>query len=370
VRIKMKLNKCKLILSLLTVGILILAIGVGIAGATMQVWVATNGDDRHNGTQEEPFGTLQKAIDTVEPGGTVNVMAGIYNENVVVNKMLTLRGEGREETIIQDVDKVPNTVLTISADGVTISGFTIHVGTGEPKSGFRWPIKVIANNTLLTDLHVIKEHAQGGCIELGELDTGGFTGFTLTDSIVDSAYRGVDIWSDPSSSKIIIRNVDFNVSGDRIILLDDTQGGILAENTFVTNGVAIVVVGSSDNIKILDNQFLGSGAADSKAIQFVTRTIVNMGDIAISGNYILGFNTGIFLTDTDLVTSGISIHNNNIVGNAYGVQNIGEGLVDATKNWWGDASGPAPNGSGDTVSGNVDYDPWYVDASKMILSNE
>ena len=33
-------------------------------------------------------------------------------------------------------------------------------------------------------------------------------------------------------------------------------------------------------------------------------------------------------------------------------------ILDATCNWWGDASGPGPEGSGDNVSDYVDYDPF------------
>ncbi|GAI31869.1 unnamed protein product, partial [marine sediment metagenome] len=68
---------------------------------------------------------------------------------------------------------------------------------------------------------------------------------------------------------------------------------------------------------------------------------------------------------------GTEIHYNNIVGNGYGVKSFvywhdtGEVLaeqVDATLNWWGDPSGPSGVGlgTGDNVSDNVDYTPWFA----------
>ncbi len=59
-------------------------------------------------------------------------------------------------------------------------------------------------------------------------------------------------------------------------------------------------------------------------------------------------------------------HYNSIYDNrAFGVESIAAydtstAVFDAEKNWWGDCSGPSGvgPGSGDSVSANVDYDPW------------
>jgi hypothetical protein len=78
----------------------------------------------------------------------------------------------------------------------------------------------------------------------------------------------------------------------------------------------------------------------------------------------------------------VTIQNANISGNVktYGLSDGSTygGLVnettattDATHNWWGAASGPTspsnPGGTGDAVSGNVDYAPWYTDAARTTL---
>lgn len=62
--------------------------------------------------------------------------------------------------------------------------------------------------------------------------------------------------------------------------------------------------------------------------------------------------------------SGLSVHQNNIVGHPHlGISNEGSGTVNATYNWWGDDSGPYhpelnPDGSGDAVSDGVTFEPW------------
>jgi len=47
-----------------------------------------------------PTGTIQEAIDEASPGDTITVHAGTYDEQVVINKALTLTGEG-DATIIK-----------------------------------------------------------------------------------------------------------------------------------------------------------------------------------------------------------------------------------------------------------------------------
>jgi len=51
------------------------------------------------------------------------------------------------------------------------------------------------------------------------------------------------------------------------------------------------------------------------------------------------------------------------VNSTFGADNLntsGLPVLTATCDWWGDASGPAPTGSGSVVSGNVIYTPWSI----------
>ncbi|MGB6873095.1 MAG: CFI-box-CTERM domain-containing protein [Dehalococcoidia bacterium] len=79
---------------------------------------------------------------------------------------------------------------------------------------------------------------------------------------------------------------------------------------------------------------------------------VNIQGSTISDNV----DTGIWVCDDSILEA----HFNNIVGNNYGVWNDGSETLDATYNWWGDASGPSDYGpgEGDYVSDNVDFEPW------------
>jgi|GEM_PF-5349525 len=58
-----------------------------------------------------------------------------------------------------------------------------------------------------------------------------------------------------------------------------------------------------------------------------------------------------------------TIRYNQFLGNTVGVNNDTQAVIDARRNWWGDASGPKnatsnPSGQGDPVSDKVLFDPW------------
>jgi len=66
---------------------------------------------------------IQWAVDNASEGDTVYVEAGAYEENIEVNKTLSLIGDGRDNTIIDGGNE--GTVLSITADGVSLTGFKI-----------------------------------------------------------------------------------------------------------------------------------------------------------------------------------------------------------------------------------------------------
>jgi hypothetical protein len=58
------------------------------------------------------------------------------------------------------------------------------------------------------------------------------------------------------------------------------------------------------------------------------------------------------------------IHYNSFEDNGQGLVWEGTTILNAENNWWGDPSGPRhpenPDGTGDNVSGMVDYEPWLL----------
>lgn len=78
------------------------------------------------GTGPGNYTRIQEAIDDAAAGDTIYVYAGVYYENVVVDKSLILTGEDKERVIIDGGGH--GEVVRIAADNITITGFTIQHG--------------------------------------------------------------------------------------------------------------------------------------------------------------------------------------------------------------------------------------------------
>ncbi len=208
------------------------------------------------------------------------------------------------------------------------------------------------NNMIIQDLTSYGTSNSDGILLLSYWHSGDVVDNTFTDTTISGINaeqgRACGIRSAADSSKKIIgtnfidtyiNNVDSNTEAYGIYNSHSegttmTGGQIQGLTAPTTNGVYI----------------LGSTS---------TASIENM---AISGaDYGITINS-------DVDAGQVSAHYNNIVGNTYsGVKNDAVGQVDATKNYWGDARGPQHSSSphtgvttGDSVSDNVTFMPWYA----------
>lgn len=124
------------------------------------------------------------------------------------------------------------------------------------------------------------------------------------------------------------------------------SGWTIQDNVIYGNTFGIYAYAGSTDITI-DSGSLGPNI------------IYNNAQGVVMSDGTVGTINGNMIYDNDVDTWEIS---NNVV--PAGVVNQGTTDLDAMRNWWGDESGPThvtnPTGSGDVVTDNVLFDPWYT----------
>jgi len=236
-----------------------------------EVWVDDEGNDSNPGTEAEPFATIQKGIDCVAEGGTINVAAGTYTEQIVVDVPdLTIQSVGDAENTIIDADggcstypEPPDIPVKITTNNVMLDGFTI---TG-------------AYCGLTPDMHSGVDLAAVGVY----ID--GVTGCTILNCIFkDNDVPGIPGLHSDGYTYLIF-------------LADDSDSNYIKNNVMTNNGLsyeergenasrghAILLDSHCDNCEITDNEIYEN---EFGAISLGTRFQGNYNNFnLISGNTI------------------------------------------------------------------------------------
>jgi len=190
----------------------------------------------------ENYPTIQGAISHASPGDTIHVSSGTYNENLAINKNLTLVGESKTNTFIVGSG---NTVIQVNFTTVNISGFTIMNGT----NGI-----VLQTCTGST----IKEN-KITCSDKGIWLFGSDSNI-ISDNLISNSYTGI-VLCGHSSENIVLRNtVQDNSKG---IAFSGT-GNLIYHNDFINNQNQTEIIASFSNI--WNNNVDGNYWSDYKGI--------------------------------------------------------------------------------------------------------
>ncbi|MFP4092649.1 MAG: hypothetical protein ACLFT3_20235, partial [Cyclobacteriaceae bacterium] len=113
------MKKITCLIACLTLGVCL------IANAQSTYYVSSDGDNMNDGLSETTaWETINYAVANAQSNSTIVVLAGIYSiPQVVVDKALTIRGEGQPQ-LLPDANP-QNNLLTITSSGVIIENFII-----------------------------------------------------------------------------------------------------------------------------------------------------------------------------------------------------------------------------------------------------
>ena len=138
------------------------------------------------------YTTIQDAINAAHSGDTIYVFNGTYQENIQVDKTLILEGENPASTILDGLEK--DTVIRLTADEVTITGFTI---TNSKNSSNEAGIYLSSNYTIISN-NIISENKGYG---IYSENTRGHQ--IISNSITKNYYDGISLISSKDNTILL-----------------------------------------------------------------------------------------------------------------------------------------------------------------------
>ncbi len=261
------------------------------------------------------YSHIQDAINDIltSNGNIIEITSGTYIEDIILDKILTLRPVSGSNVILRPAIQYSPTIRIISSgSGSTIQGLTIK---GDNSASIQFdPANncIIANNTITYS---------NGLYIYGSNNI-------ITGNIVTNTFWGIDL--SLSSNNTVTGNTITN--NDYGISVSYEGNNTITGNT-ITNNVnrGISMLESSNN--------------------------------TVTGNTITNNEYGIYNYSSDERYSNNNINFNSITGNDYGLYMTGNpnATVNATNNWWGSNNPTVSSGDPSDiciVGGNVTYTPW------------
>jgi len=217
----------------------------------------------------DAFNNIQEGIDSVVTGGTVHVFDGVYTENILINKSLTLAREGAGTVTVKSADNTcydytahtGATIIDVTANDVTIADITID---GTLSASCSPPNRAMAKTGINTETSSVDNLTVSGCevmncvrcIKYNSSTNGSFHNNTVHDFGVGDLSRGVGIylWGSTTASATVSGNTVYDGGGIGIAFHQASSGTI--RGNLVDNCL----------LGILNNGNAGTATIDSNTV--------------------------------------------------------------------------------------------------------
>jgi parallel beta-helix repeat protein len=239
----------------LAVGIILLFMGTCIIPAIAQdmkkplptsrgTWLYVGGSGPGNYTK------IQDAIDNASDGDTVFVYEGIYHKEnsydqllVSITKSICLIGEDKNTTILQGSGKYGH--VTVSANNVTISGFTLQNGGGQTYPG--QCVYISQKSNIIIYNNIFKNNPNGG-IYCNQINNCTFSNNSFIENYCAICVTGSDNCS-VTSNLFINNGIAINIGSQREFYIQGNEFRNNEDAVYISNGVGV---------KILENNFINN----------------------------------------------------------------------------------------------------------------
>lgn len=351
----------------LVLGMMMFANKKGLAAAPLTVANATSAPC--TGT----YSTISAAVAAASNGDTIQVCPGTYNENVIVNKQLTINGAQAGNAVSGRSFGVGESTVTgqvtIQATDVTFDGFSLT----NPGQATGVLIKTVGDRAQIKNniIDTIGGASFSGNTQAVYLENGPDNVSVVGNNIrnvtgVATSNGGIFIGDSTSSNP----SLNILIQGNSISDISSVARGAYAIH--VNNGASTTPSATGyTTAQIRDNtinNLVGGGWAHAIGLEGDTPGVI-VENNSVTNVVAPGLDRiAVWFEDNPSFPTG-QVHNNNldVTTLAFGTA-VNPGLVSGslsgTCNWWGSATGPTaasnPGGTGSKVGPNVIYAPWLI----------
>lgn len=211
------------------------------------------------------FTTIQAAVAAANPGDEIVVKPGIYKENIVINKNISIVSESGNfsDTIVRAAD-VSQDIFSIWANGVSIKGFGISGSSYAGIHVFGFTDCHIENNKLFNnscgiDLYMM---SSGNRIDNNEISycvtgisLGGSLYNNLSNNLISNCGNGISLFDSPDN---VLENNNISKNTEGIYLTGESNSNTLVGNTVILNEKSGLHIYETSNNLIYNNCFNNS----------------------------------------------------------------------------------------------------------------
>jgi len=243
------------------------------------------------------YSTIQEAIEAAMPGDTIEVATGTYNENIILNKPLTINAPYRDSIIHAANNSLPCVFITV--DNTSISGLTCRNGS----DGI---MLFMSNNSL------------------------------ITGNDVRSNVLGISFYEYSNSNVITSNNISDNMLS---IALDESCNNTIEDNNASNNFAGIFLLNYSDSNVISGNNVssneLGISLGEYSRSNFITYNTISNN---FAGIFLLNYSDSNVISGNNVSSNELSIgfqnsSSNNIYLNNFISNNVSSYSENSTNIW-------------------------------------